>query len=97
MAPSDRVTWVGHATALVELDGTRMLTDPVLRNRVGPLRRHGAAPPAAIAADLDALLVSHLHHDHADVPSLRRIARDVPAARAARRRRLPRSGWASGQ
>lgn len=79
MTPSDRVTWGGHATALVELDGARMLTDPVLRNRVGPLRRHGATPPASIATDLDGLLLSHLHHDHADVPSLRRIARDVPA------------------
>lgn len=78
MASSDRVTWVGHATTLVELDGLRLLTDPVLRNRVGPLRRHGAPPPAGIGEDLDALLISHLHHDHADVPSLRRIDRRVP-------------------
>jgi len=77
MAP-DRLTWVGHATALVELDGLRFLTDPVLRNRVGPLRRHGPPPAAGTTNDLDALLVSHLHHDHADVPSLRRLDRRVP-------------------
>jgi L-ascorbate metabolism protein UlaG (beta-lactamase superfamily) len=75
---TDRVTYVGHATVLAEIDGTRLLTDPVLRGRVGPLRRHGAQPAAGIASNLDAVLVSHLHHDHADLPSLRRIGREVP-------------------
>jgi len=74
----DRLTYAGHATALVELGGARLLTDPVLRSRVGPLRRHGAAPPDGIAANLDAALVSHLHRDHADLPSLRRIDRGTP-------------------
>lgn len=74
----DRVTYVGHATVLVELDGARLLTDPVLRSRVGPLRRHGAPPAPGVTEDLDAVLISHLHHDHADLPSLRRIGRDVP-------------------
>jgi L-ascorbate metabolism protein UlaG (beta-lactamase superfamily) len=78
MGPPDRLTWIGHATALVELDGLRFLTDPVLRNRVGPLRRHGPPAPAGAGHDLDALLVSHLHHDHADVPSLRRLDPRVP-------------------
>jgi len=64
---------VGHATVLAELDGARLLTDPVLRSRVGPLRRHGAAPAPGVAANLDAVLISHLHRDHADVASLRRI------------------------
>jgi L-ascorbate metabolism protein UlaG (beta-lactamase superfamily) len=76
---ADRITWVGHATVLAELGGARLLTDPVLRSRIGPLRRRGPAPVAGIARDLDALLVSHLHHDHADLPSLRRLDRDVPA------------------
>ena len=40
--PNDRIAYVGHATVLAELDGVRLLTDPVLRSRVGPLRRHGA-------------------------------------------------------
>ena len=79
MTPRDRVTWVGHATVLVELDGARVLTDPVLRGRVGPLRRHGPPPPAGLTDDLDAVLISHLHHDHADLPSLRKLDRDVPA------------------
>ena len=77
MTPPERVTYVGHATVLVELDGVRLLTDPVLRGRVGPLRRHGAAPAPGVAEGLDAVLISHLHHDHADLPSLRRIGRDV--------------------
>jgi len=76
--PDDRVTYVGHATVLVELGGTRLLTDPLLGSRVGPLRRHGAAPVPGIASELDAVLVSHLHRDHADVPSLRSIDHDVP-------------------
>jgi L-ascorbate metabolism protein UlaG (beta-lactamase superfamily) len=75
---ADRVTYVGHATVLAELGDARLLTDPVLRRRVGPLRRHGAPPAPGLTEGLDALLISHLHHDHADVPSLRRIDRDVP-------------------
>jgi L-ascorbate metabolism protein UlaG (beta-lactamase superfamily) len=75
---TDRVTYVGHATVHVELDGTRLLTDPVLRSRVGPLRRHGAPPVPDVASNLDAVLISHLHHDHADLPSLRGVGRDVP-------------------
>jgi L-ascorbate metabolism protein UlaG (beta-lactamase superfamily) len=75
---ADRVTYVGHGTVLVELDGARLLTDPVLRNRVGPLRRHGPPPAPRLTEGLDAVLISHLHHDHADLPSLRRLDRDVP-------------------
>ncbi|HEX5713187.1 MAG TPA: MBL fold metallo-hydrolase [Solirubrobacterales bacterium] len=78
MTPANRITYVGHATVLAELDGARLLTDPVLRSRVGPLRRHGAAPPAGVASNLDAVLISHLHHDHADLPSLRRLGHEVP-------------------
>lgn len=77
MTAREEVTYVGHATILVELDGTRLLTDPVLRGRVGPLRRHGAPPAPGLEHDLDAVLISHLHHDHADLPSLRRIGCDV--------------------
>jgi L-ascorbate metabolism protein UlaG (beta-lactamase superfamily) len=78
----DRVTYVGHGTVLAELDGARLITDPVLRARVGPLRRHGAPPAPAVTEDLDAVLISHLHHDHADLPSLRKIGRDVPVLAA---------------
>lgn len=75
---TDRVTYVGHATVLVEIDGTRLLTDPVLRSRIGPLRRHGASPPANLSSNLDAVLISHLHRDHVDLPSLREIGGEVP-------------------
>lgn len=77
MTSADRLTYVGHATVLVELDGTRLLTDPVLRRRVGPLVRRGASPAAATAG-ADAVLISHLHHDHADLPSLRLLDRRLP-------------------
>jgi L-ascorbate metabolism protein UlaG (beta-lactamase superfamily) len=70
-------TWLGHSTVLLELDGARLVTDPVLRDRVGPLVRT-AAPIAPGAVDrLDAVLLSHLHADHADLSSLRRLARDA--------------------
>jgi L-ascorbate metabolism protein UlaG (beta-lactamase superfamily) len=67
------VTWLGHSTVLVEADGTRLLTDPLLRPRVGHVRRVAAAPQP-IAGELDAVLLSHVHHDHLDVGSLRRVS-----------------------
>ncbi|HET9197740.1 MAG TPA: MBL fold metallo-hydrolase [Solirubrobacterales bacterium] len=77
MSGPDTVTYVGHATVLVELDGTRLLTDPVLRPRIGPLVRHGPLPPPHVTAGIDAVLISHLHHDHADLASLRRLGRET--------------------
>jgi L-ascorbate metabolism protein UlaG (beta-lactamase superfamily) len=68
------ITWVGHATVLLEVDGVRVLTDPVLGGRIGPLSRIAAAPDAEGPSGLDAVLVSHLHADHADLRSLRRVA-----------------------
>ncbi len=70
--------WLGHATVLIELDGARLLTDPVLRDRIGPLVR--VAPPVEsdTVAALDGVVLSHLHADHADVRSLRDAARDAP-------------------
>lgn len=70
-----RITYVGHATVLIEIGGLRILTDPVLRPRIGHLRRHGIAPAPEIKRDIDAVLVSHLHPDHLDRPSLRGIDR----------------------
>ena len=78
MTAPDRVTYVGHATVLLELGGVRLITDPVLRARIGPLRRQGPPPAAGVTDDIDAVLISHLHRDHADLPSLRRLDRDVP-------------------
>jgi L-ascorbate metabolism protein UlaG (beta-lactamase superfamily) len=76
-ASSERLTWLGHATALLELGGEHLLTDPVLRDRVAHLRRHASSPPPGVADGVDAVLLSHLHLDHADVASLRRLRRDV--------------------
>jgi L-ascorbate metabolism protein UlaG (beta-lactamase superfamily) len=69
-----RLTWIGHATVLVEAGGARVVTDPLLRGRVAHLLRETA--PAADLGRPDAVLLSHQHHDHLDVPSLRTL--DAP-------------------
>ena len=65
-----RINFLGHATALIEVDGTRLLTDPLLRPRIsGLVHRHAALlepPPERV----NGVLISHLHHDHLDLPSL---------------------------
>lgn len=71
-----RLTYVGHATVLIEADGLRCLTDPFLRDRLGPLRRHGPTPQPAEIGPLDLVLVSHAHPDHFDPRSLRRLHGD---------------------
>src|SRR5271155_5769383 len=73
------VTWLGHATALLELGATRLLTDPVLGQRIGPLVRVAPRAPAPHAERIDAVLLSHLHFDHADLRSLRWIGAPVIA------------------
>ena len=74
----DGITYVGHSTVLVELDGVRVLTDPVLRDRIAYIWRIAPSPPADTVERLDAVLISHAHHDHLDVPSLRRVPSEVP-------------------
>jgi L-ascorbate metabolism protein UlaG (beta-lactamase superfamily) len=73
----DRITYVGHATVLVELGGVRVLTDPILRDRVLHLRRTAPSPPPDVVHGLDAVLVSHTHWDHLDLRSLDRVDRHV--------------------
>jgi L-ascorbate metabolism protein UlaG (beta-lactamase superfamily) len=75
----ERLTWVGHATVLFEVGGVRLLTDPLLRTRLGHLRRHGARPHPEVTKDIDAVLISHVHLDHLDLQSLRRLGRRVRA------------------
>jgi L-ascorbate metabolism protein UlaG (beta-lactamase superfamily) len=70
------ITWLGHATVLIELDGLRLITDPVLRNRIGPLVRIGPRP--GLSGSVDCVLLSHLHADHTDLPSLRALSRSGP-------------------
>jgi L-ascorbate metabolism protein UlaG (beta-lactamase superfamily) len=65
-----RITYVGHATVLIELGGVRLLTDPVLRPVVAHLRRHGPTPTPP---RVDAVLLSHLHSDHLHLASLRSL------------------------
>jgi L-ascorbate metabolism protein UlaG (beta-lactamase superfamily) len=72
-----RLTWLGHSTVVVDLENTRVVTDPVLRARVWHLRR-----AAEVASDslgrLDAILVSHAHFDHLDLGSLVRLDSALP-------------------
>lgn len=72
----DSLTFIGHATASLRLDGAAVVTDPYLRGWLGPLRRRGAAP--ADLERLDAILISHLHRDHLDFRSLSRLPGDAP-------------------
>jgi L-ascorbate metabolism protein UlaG (beta-lactamase superfamily) len=74
----DGLTYVGHSSVLIEIDGSRVLTDPVLRSRVGYIRRIVPPPSPDVGSELDAILISHAHHDHLDMPSLRRLPATVP-------------------
>lgn len=60
--------WLGHATVLLELGGVRLLTDPLLRPRIAHLTRRARAPGRV--GRVDAVLISHVHHDHLDMRSL---------------------------
>src|ERR687898_2076472 len=68
-----RLTYIGHATTLIELGGTVALTDPVLGRWVGPLHRQVPLPFRSPLNGADVVLISHLHRDHLDRPSLRRL------------------------
>jgi N-acyl-phosphatidylethanolamine-hydrolysing phospholipase D len=77
-----RLTWIGHATLLVQLDGVSLLTDPAWSPRVGPfggavgVRR--ITPPGLSLDELpriDAVLISHDHYDHLDEPTVRELHR----------------------
>ncbi len=74
---ADRIVFLGHATVLIELDGVRLLTDPLLRSRIAHLSRQVPPVDQSATADLDAVLISHLHHDHLDLASLRRLGYDT--------------------
>jgi L-ascorbate metabolism protein UlaG (beta-lactamase superfamily) len=73
---AERITWLGHATVLLEVGDARLLTDPVLRSRVAHLQRHAARPEDP--GPLHGILISHLHRDHLDVPTLRRLDPTAP-------------------
>ena len=74
------LTWIGHATFLVQLDGLNILTDPNWSDRASPLGFVGPkrlVPPGLRFEDLphiDAVVISHDHYDHLDAPTVRRLA-----------------------
>jgi L-ascorbate metabolism protein UlaG (beta-lactamase superfamily) len=79
-----RVTWLGHSTLLIEIDGQRLLTDPVWGERAspstiaGPKRFHAPPLPLEALPEVDAVLISHDHYDHLDMPTIEHLAaRDV--------------------
>ncbi|MGN7703056.1 MBL fold metallo-hydrolase [Cellulosimicrobium sp. 22601] len=84
---SVRVTWLGHSSVVLDLGsgragvpGVRLVTDPLLHRHAGMLRRRGERP-AAVWQGSDAVLLSHLHHDHAELRSLRLLG-DAPVLTA---------------
>lgn len=77
MSPT-AITWLGHATVLVELDGARLLTDPALRSHIGPLVRIARPVAPDAVGRVDCVLLSHLHADHTHVSSLRAVGRVTP-------------------
>jgi L-ascorbate metabolism protein UlaG (beta-lactamase superfamily) len=83
----ESLTYLGHATVRLDLGGARLLTDPFLRDRLAHLRRRSPRVTEAAYSDLDGVLVSHMHFDHLDVPSLRRLPRELPVL-------VPRGGGA---
>ena len=76
-----RATWLGHSTVLLELDGRRVLTDPVLATRIGPVsfvgpkRFHPAPATVEELPPLDVVLVSHDHFDHLCRRTIEQLAR----------------------
>ena len=92
MKETPRITYVGHATVLVEMGGVRILTDPLLRGRIGLLRSKTSTFDEGWRRNLDAVLISHAHSDHFDPPSLRSLAETtkivVPTGVGRRARKL---------
>jgi L-ascorbate metabolism protein UlaG (beta-lactamase superfamily) len=79
-APALRATWIGHASTLIEIDGRRVLTDPIWSERaspstwVGPLRFHPPPLPLAELPAIDVVLISHDHFDHLDMATVKELA-----------------------
>ncbi|WP_089243885.1 MBL fold metallo-hydrolase [Rhodococcoides kyotonense] len=90
IAPADAgetaVTWYGHSSVLIELDGRRILADPVWSNRVspsrtlGPARLHPTPLPLRALPAVDAIVISHDHYDHLDKATIQQLAslQDAP-------------------
>lgn len=100
-----RVTWLGHSTVLLELDGLRVLTDPVFGARASPVAFAGPKRfhPTPVSLDalppLDAILLSHDHYDHLCADTMRQLARGpAPVVTSLGvGARLEALGWAPAQ
>lgn len=81
------VTWIGHATALIQMEGKNILTDPVWSGRVGPFKWAGSprvsepGMPIEKLPPIDIVLISHNHYDHLDESSIEEIADRNPKAK----------------
>jgi L-ascorbate metabolism protein UlaG (beta-lactamase superfamily) len=79
------ITWYGHASTLVEIDGARVLLDPVWSDRcspsavVGPRRLHPVPHELDEVGPVDAVVISHDHYDHLDVATVKQITRTQDA------------------
>ncbi|MER6995476.1 MBL fold metallo-hydrolase [Streptomyces sp. NPDC000410] len=75
-----RLTWMGHSSVLAEVDGRRVLFDPVWGERcspfafAGPKRLHPVPLPLAALGPVDVVVISHDHYDHLDLPTIRALA-----------------------
>ncbi|MFF3459154.1 MBL fold metallo-hydrolase [Streptomyces sp. NPDC002730] len=75
-----RLTWMGHSSVLAEIDGRRVLFDPVWGERcspfpfAGPKRLHPVPVPLAVLGPVDVVVISHDHYDHLDLPTIRALA-----------------------
>jgi L-ascorbate metabolism protein UlaG (beta-lactamase superfamily) len=82
-----RVTFINHATTLLQLDGVNVLTDPIYSERASPVSfagPHRVRPPGIRFDDLppiDAVVLSHNHYDHMDVATLKRLQQTYPRMR----------------
>jgi L-ascorbate metabolism protein UlaG (beta-lactamase superfamily) len=75
-----RLTWMGHSSVLAEIDGARVLFDPVWGERcspftfAGPKRLHPVPVPLASLGPVDVVVISHDHYDHLDMPTIKALA-----------------------
>ncbi|MGW0393306.1 MBL fold metallo-hydrolase [Streptomyces sp. NPDC003042] len=75
-----RLTWMGHSSVLAEIDGRRVLFDPVWGERcspfpfAGPKRLHPVPVPLASLGEVDVVVISHDHYDHLDLPTIKALA-----------------------
>ncbi|TWV32138.1 MBL fold metallo-hydrolase [Streptomyces misionensis] len=75
-----RLTWMGHSSVLAEIDGHRVLFDPVWGERcspfpfAGPKRLHPVPLPLAALGEVDVVVISHDHYDHLDLPTIKALA-----------------------